>query len=137
MTMHAAGTFEVKVIPQGTPDSAEGTVLARMSIDKTFEGELTGSSKGEMLASRTETNGSAAYVAIERVTGTVGGRTGSFVLMHHGTMNAAGQNLRVNVAPGSGTGGLQGIDGTLDIKIVERKHFYEFAYTLPKQPAGQ
>lgn len=132
--MHAAGTFEVKLVPEGTADAAEGTALSIMSIDKQFEGDLIGSSKGHMFASRTESNGSAAYVAIERVVGVVGGRRGSFVLMHHGTMTADGQSLRVNVAPASGTGELTGIDGTLEIRIEGRKHSYEFEYTLPIAP---
>ncbi len=129
-TTHANGTFDVKVIPQGTPDSADGIALGRMSIDKEFHGDLEATSKGEMLTSGSEANGSAAYVAIERVIGTLGGRRGSFALMHQGTMNKESQTLTVIVVPDSGTGQLAGISGTLTITIVNKKHSYEFAYSL-------
>jgi hypothetical protein len=127
----AKGTFDVKVIPQGTPDTADGIALGRMSIDKQFHGELEAASKGEMLTSGNETNGSAAYVAIERVTGTLGGRRGSFALMHQGTMNRESQKLTVVVVPDSGTGQLAGLTGTMTITIVDKKHLYDFTYSLP------
>jgi hypothetical protein len=130
MTMHASGTFEVKLVPQGEPDSAEGIALGRLTIDKTFAGDLAGTSKGQMLSSGTETAGSAAYVAIERVTGTLGGKIGSFVLMHSGTMTKDEQKLSVIVAPKSGTGELATLAGTFQIIIKDKKHFYEFDYTL-------
>ena len=128
----AKGTFDVKVIPQGTPDSAEGIALGRMSIDKQFHGDLEATSKGEMLTSGQESNGSAAYVAIERVVGTLGGRRGSFALMHQGLANKERQTLTVSVVPDSGTGQLAGLTGTMTITIVEKKHLYEFSYTLPR-----
>jgi len=90
---HANGTFDVKVVPQGAPDSAEGIALGRMSIDKQFHGDLEATSQGQMLTSGQESNGSAAYVAIERVVGTLNGRRGSFALMHQGTMNKVSQSL--------------------------------------------
>lgn len=129
----ATGTFDVKVLPQGTPDTADGIALGRMSIDKQFHGDLEAISKGEMLTSRLESNGSAAYVAIERVTGTLNGRRGSFALMHQGTMNRESQKLTVVVVPDSGTGQLEGLTGTMTITIVEKKHLYEFTYSLPVQ----
>lgn len=131
-TAHATGTFDVKLVPQGTPDTAQGIALARMSIDKQFHGDLDATSKGEMLSSGTEANGSAAYVAIERLTGTLHGHSGSFVLMHSGTMTREAQRLTVSVAPGSGTGELAGIAGTMTIRIVEKKHYYDFEYALPE-----
>lgn len=126
----AKGTFDVKVLPQGTPDSAEGIALGRMSIDKQFHGDLEAASKGEMLTSGQESNGSAAYVAIERVVGTLGGRRGSFALMHQGTMNKESQKLTVVVVPDSGTGQLAGLTGTMTITIVDKKHLYDFAYSF-------
>jgi hypothetical protein len=130
MTMHASGTFDVKLAPQGDTDSAEGIALGRLTIDKTFAGDLAGTSKGQMLSSGTESAGSAAYVAIERVTGTLGGKSGSFVLAHRGTMTKEEQNLIVIVAPKSGTGELASLSGTFQIVIKDKKHFYEFDYTL-------
>ena len=130
MKAHARGSFEVTLAPQGAPDSADGIALGRLTIDKTFEGDLRGTSVGQMLSSGTESGGSAAYVAIERVTGTLGGRTGSFVLMHSGTMTKDEQRLAVTVAPRSGTGELAALTGTLQIIIKDKKHFYELDYTL-------
>jgi hypothetical protein len=127
----AKGTFDVKVVPQGTPDTAEGIALGRMSLDKKFHGDLEATSKGEMLTSSLDGNGSAAYVAIERVIGTLSGRKGSFALMHQGTMNRESQKLTVVVVPDSGTGQLSGLTGTMTITIIDKKHLYDFAYSLP------
>ena len=129
----AKGTFDVKVVPQGTPDTADGIALGRMTLDKQFHGDLEAVSKGEMLTSGLESNGSAAYVAIERVIGTLGGKRGSFALMHEGTMNREGQHLVVKVVPDSGTGQLAGLSGTMTITIVEKKHLYEFSYSIKPQ----
>lgn len=132
MTMtQAKGTFDVKVLPQGTPDTAEGIALGRMSIDKQLHGDLEATSRGEMLTSGLESNGSAAYVAIERVIGTLNGRRGSFALMHQGTMNRETSNLTVTVVPDSGAGQLAGLTGTMTITIVDKKHLYDFSYSLP------
>jgi hypothetical protein len=127
---HATGTFDVKVVPQGLPDTVEGIALGRMSIDKQFHGDLDAISKGEMLTSGLESNGSRAYVAIERVVGTLKGQSGSFALMHQGTMNREGQHLTVTVVPDSGTGHLTGLTGTMTITIVEKKHLYDFTYSM-------
>jgi hypothetical protein len=128
---HAAGTFEVKLTPQ-KPDNkeAESANLGRMSIDKQFHGDLEGSSKGEMLSAVTNVKGSAGYVAMERVTGTLGGRTGTFVLQHNGTMTRGEPQLGVTVVPDSGTGELAGLSGKLTIRIDGKQHFYEFDYDL-------
>ena len=129
MTIHAAGSFEVKLLPQPLADAESG--LGRMSIDKVFSGDLQGTSKGEMLSALTAVKGSAGYVAIERVTGTLQGRSGSFMLQHLGTMTRGTPTLTVLVVPDSGTEGLTGIAGSLSINITDGKHFYTLDYTLP------
>ncbi len=131
--IHASGTFEVKVTPQ-KPDNkeAESANLGRMSIDKTFHGDLEATSKGEMLSVMTEVKGSAGYVALERVSGTLHGRSGAFVLQHSGTMTRNLPEMSVTVVPDSGTGQLVGLAGKMTIKIDAGKHFYELDYTLPE-----
>jgi hypothetical protein len=133
MTAHASGTFEVKLNAQ-KPDNkeAESANLDRRSIDKQFHGDLEGTSKGEMLGAMTEVKGSAGYVAIERVSGTLQSRSGTFVLQHSGTMTRGALQLSVTVVPDSGTGQLAGLAGKMMIKIENGKHFYEFDYTLPE-----
>lgn len=128
--IRAAGTFEVKLSPQPLADTQADSLLSRLSIDKQFEGDLVGVSKGEMLAARTATDGSAGYVAIERVTGSLGGKKGSFVLQHSGTMTRGQQHLEIKVVPDSGTGELAGLAGTMSIRIDTGKHFYELVYSL-------
>jgi hypothetical protein len=131
--IQAHGTFEVKLTPQ-KPDNkeAESSNLGRMSIDKKFSGDLEGTSKGEMLSAMTEVKGSAGYVAMERVSATLHGRSGTFVLQHTGTMTRGAPELSIAVVPDSGTGQLVGIAGAMTIKIADGKHFYEFDYTLPE-----
>ena len=131
--MHAKGTFEVKLAPQAE-DKADGSTLGRYTLDKQYRGDLEAASKGEMLAASTGVKGSAAYVAIERVTGTLNGRKGSFVLQHTGTMNRGTPSLSVSVVPDSGTDQLAGITGTLKIIDADGKHSYEFEYLLPEAP---
>ena len=128
---HAKGTFDVKLAPLSLQDSAGGPLLGRLSLDKTFQGDLTGSSRGEMLTAMTEVKNSAGYVAIERITGTLHGKPGSFVLQHSGTMTRGAQQLVITVVPDSGTGALAGLAGTMVITITDGKHFYDFSYTLP------
>jgi hypothetical protein len=101
-----------------------------MSIDKQFHGNLEATSKGQMLAVTTDVKGSAGYVAMERVDGTLDGRSGTFALQHSGTMTRGAAQLSVAVVPDSGTGQLIGLAGKMTINIVEGKHFYEFEYTL-------
>jgi len=133
-TVHAKGSFDVKITPQ-KPDNPqeEKDGLGRMSLDKQFHGDLEAQSDGEMLSFMTEVKGSAGYVAIERVVGKLNGRSGSFVLQHNATMTRGTPRMNIVVVPDSGTGELTGISGTLLINIVEGKHFYEFDYTLPAQ----
>lgn len=131
VTMVASGPFEVKLTPQATDEGAEGTPLGRMSIDKQFHGDLEGTSRGEMLSAMTPVQGSAGYVAIERVRGTLGGRTGTFVLQHTGVMDRGAQQLTITVVPDSGTGELTGLTGRMSIDVAGGKHAYRFEYTLP------
>jgi hypothetical protein len=134
MTMHAKGTFEVKLNPQ-TPDGKfEDATMGRMTIDKQFRGDLEATSKGQMLSAMTDVKGSAGYVAMERVTGTLGGRSGSFVLQHSASMTRGVPQLSVTVVPDSGTGQLVGLTGKMDIIINAGKHSYDFEYTLPAAP---
>lgn len=127
----AKGVFEVQVLPQGEPDKAVGSTLGRLSLDKQFHGALEGTGKGQMLTAGTDVKGSAAYVALERVTATLDGRSGSFVLLHHGLMNSTSQQLSLTVVPDSGSGALTGITGTMTIVVAGGKHSYEFHYSLP------
>lgn len=130
MTQRASGTFEVKLQPLGEGDVAAGSSLGRMSLDKQFIGDLQAVGKGEMLAARSDIPTSAAYVAIERVTGTLHGREGSFVLVHKGVMTSQAQRLVIEVVPDTGTGELVGISGMLGIRIEGGKHYYDFDYEL-------
>jgi len=134
MAAHATGTFEVKLTPQPPEDKAEGSTLGRMSGDKQFHGDLEGTSKVQMLTAMTDVKGSAGYVAIERVIGTLHGHTGSFVLQHSGSSNRGATQLSITVVPDSGTGQLVGITGKMTITITDGKHSYDFEYTLPKAP---
>jgi hypothetical protein len=129
----AKGKFEVKLTPQPADDYADGTALGRMTIDKHFLGDMEGSSKGQMLTGMTGVTGSAGYVAIERVNGALAGRTGTFILQHTGVMTRGAPSLVVKVVPDSGTGGLEGIDGTMSIDISNGVHLYTFEYTLPAE----
>jgi hypothetical protein len=127
--MTASGTFEVKLKPQAD-DSVGDPTVGRMSIDKQFRGDLEATSKGQMLAVQSDVKGSAGYVAMERVIGTLGGRAGSFALQHIGTMNRGVPKLSVTVVPDSGTQELAGISGRMTIDIAGGKHSFEFEYTL-------
>ena len=129
MTHHARGTFTVKMLPL-TPAPAEG--ISRLSIDKEIHGDLEATTKGEMFSACDPKSGVAGYVAIEVVTGTLGGRQGSFALQHSGTMDQGGRKLSVIVVPGSGTGELKGISGTFDIQIANGQHSYDLEYKLPE-----
>lgn len=122
--MRAAGPFDVKLDPQ--PDAP----IARLTIDKRFHGELEATSKGQMLSFRTPTSGSAGYVAMELVDGELGGRRGTFVLQHSGTMNRGAASLTLTVVPDSGTGELAGLTGAMQIAIENGAHSYVFDYEL-------
>ena len=128
MTNRAVGTFEVKLSPQ---DQGADMPVGRMSIDKEFKGDLVGTSKGQMLmASSSSVKDSAGYVAIEKVTGTLNGRRGSFYLQHNGVMTRGVGELTITVIPDSGTDQLAGLRGKMNIIIEGGKHSYEFEYAL-------
>ncbi len=122
------GEFDVKIIPADTGDSQIGMML----LDKTYHGELNGTGKGRMLTGMTAVKDSAGYVAIERIEGELSGKRGSFLIQHSGTMAKGKQSLLIGVIPDSGTGDLLGLEGEMQIRIEERKHFYDFQYSLPE-----
>jgi len=127
--MHATGPFDVKVTPQD--DKSEDPLLNRMTLDKQYRGDLEGTGIGQMLTAGTAVKGSGAYVAIEKVAGTLKGRPGTFVMQHSGTMNQNAPQLSITVVPDSGTGELAGISGKMDIRIAaDGKHSYEFEYAF-------
>jgi hypothetical protein len=121
-----SGEFDVKTIPVDTGDDKMGM----MTLDKHYHGDLDGTAKGRMLTGMTEVKGSAAYVAIERVSGKLKGREGTFLLYHTGVMNKGTPSMDIRVVPDSGTGELAGIEGTMHIKIAGGKHYYRFEYRL-------
>jgi hypothetical protein len=128
MTTQASGTFEVKLTSQD--DQASGSPFGRMLLDKQFHGDLAGTSLGQMLAIMTAVQGSAGYVALEKVTGNLHGRQGSFVLQHSSTLKRGVPEQNISVVPDSGTDELVGLSGKLTIQIADGKHFYEFEYGL-------
>ena len=131
MGTRASGSFDVTLAPLPLDDKAADATLGRMSIDKIFRGNLEATSKGEMLTAMTAVKGSAGYVAIERVAGTLNGRRGTFALQHTGTMTRGEQQLSIMVVPDSGTDQLTGLVGRMTIKIKDTTHSYDFEYTLP------
>ena len=132
--MKISGKFDVDVKPQNAYTSGRhGIQLGRLSIDKQFFGELEASSKGEMLSAMTPVKGSAGYVAIEQVCGTLNGMAGSFVLQHFGTMDQGKDRLILEVVPGSGTDQLTGMTGSMLIKVEAGQHFYEFDYNIQEK----
>lgn len=126
---HAAGPFEVKVVPQPLDPGTDAGV-GRLLLDKQFHGDLEATSKGQMLTAGTSVEGSAGYVAIERVDGTLRGRRGSFALQHIGTMTRGAPSLTIRVVPDSGTGELTGLSGSMSITIADGKHSYDLEYAL-------
>jgi hypothetical protein len=128
--MQATGTFEVKVVPLPADDGVDTGGFGRLSIDKTFSGGLDGTSKGQMIGAFTAVEGSAGYVALERVSGTLNGKKGSFILQHNGTMKKGLSTMIVTVVPDSGSEELTGMAGTMEIIIEGKKHSYVLAYTL-------
>lgn len=127
----AKGSFTVEMTPVGEPDMADGLNLGHLALAKTFAGDLVATSRGRMLTALTPVKGSAGYVAIERVTGTLHGRSGGFVFQHSGSMDRGAQRLSIGVVADSGTAELAGIAGEFRITITDGQHTYEFEYTLP------
>jgi hypothetical protein len=135
LSLHAIGPFAVKIDPQPSDEKAGGAAIGHMLIDKQFHGDLEATSKGTMLAAGTGAKGSSGgYVALEIVTGTLKGRTGTFVLQHSATMTRGVPQLSITVVPDSGTGQLTGLAGKMNIIITEGKHSYDLEYTLPENP---
>jgi hypothetical protein len=137
MTATARGPFDVKLTPQAAPGTTpDPAAVGRLVLDKTWHGDLEGTSTGEMLAVRTAEPSSAGYVALERVTGTLAGRKGTFALQHSGLMHKGKPDLTIVIVPDSGTDGLAGIAGKMTIEIAPGgKHSYELTYTLPPAAA--
>lgn len=129
--MQASGPFEVKLVPQSAASGIEQANLGRQTINKQFHGDLEATSLGEMLSAMGNVQGSAGYVAIERVTGTLHGKRGSFVLQHTGTMNRGVPQLSITVVPDSGTDELTGLTGSMQIQIEQGRHAYIFDYDVP------
>jgi hypothetical protein len=125
--MTAAGPFEVKLTPQ---PPAEDAAVGRLTLDKAFHGDLEATSKGQMLAFGSSVKGSAGYVAMEQVTGTLHGKHGTFVLQHSGVMTRGDGHLAISVVPDSGTGDLAGLSGTMNINVAGGKHSYIFDYSI-------
>jgi hypothetical protein len=134
LSAHAQGPFDVKLSPQTLSAQSADPRLGRMSIEKQYHGDLEATAKGEMLTASTEVKESGTYVAGERVTGALHGRRGTFSMHHTGIMNRGTPELKITVVPDSGTDQLQGLTGTMTIKIDNGKHSYEFDYTLPESP---
>lgn len=124
------GTFDVNITPETLSDTAAQSGLGRLSLDKRYHGALEASAQGEMLSARASVSGSAGYVALERVEGTLDGRRGSFYLQHSGTMTRGAPALSVTVVPDTGTEQLQGLRGSLAIRIEDGKHYYDFTYDI-------
>jgi len=131
MTRHAEGSFDVKMTPLAAEDALAGSGIGRYSMAKEYHGDLEATAKGEMLGAGDPGTGSAGYVAMEVVSGALGGHAGTFALQHSGVMEKGGSTMAVTVVPGSGTGRLAGIAGTLTITIAGGKHSYRLEYTLP------
>lgn len=134
MTQHATGTFDVKLLPLAADVHDGKSPIARMSNDKVFHGDIEGSSQGQMLMLGTPVQGSAAYVSIEVITGTLQGRSGTFALQHNGIMTRGVGQLAVSVVPDSGSGELTGLSGTFNIRIEKGVHYYDLDYTLTNAP---
>jgi hypothetical protein len=132
MTTPAQGTFDVTVEPVAEEPFPDGTSLGRFALDKRYHGDLEATASGEMLTAGTPVEGSAAYVAMERVDGTLHGRRGTFLLQHRGTMGHGEQQLEITVVPDSGTGELVGLEGRLEVTIADGAHSYVLEYALAR-----
>ncbi len=135
MKQVAKGTFEVSIKPLSVENASQDDKLGRMSIDKTIAGDLIATTNGQMLTAGTDIKGSAGYVAIEKVSGTLNGRKGTFILQHTATMNRGQPTMNIHVVPDSGTDGLTGLEGNFKIEIIDGEHRYELSYQLMDQRA--
>ena len=132
MTSHAEGDFDVKNTPHPPDETTAGTGIGRFTLDKQYHGDLQGTAKGIMLGSGNPATGSAGYVAMEQVEGTLAGRTGSFAIQHFGSMDSGKFDLKLLIVPGSGAGDLAGISGAVTFTNASGKHSYAMDYTLPE-----
>jgi len=132
MSTRVSGPFEVKMIPQEPTEATKEAAIGRMVLEKRYTGEFEAVGRGEMLAVHGAVDGSAGYVAIERVVGTLQGRTGGFALQHNGIMNRGEPSLSVVVVPDSGSGELVGLSGRMSLSNNGGEHIYEFEYELPE-----
>jgi hypothetical protein len=131
MTTSAKGAFTVKMAPQAWSEGSVDHSLGRFLLDKQYQGDLEATSQGQMLSAGSGAQGSSgAYVALEKVTGTLQGRKGSFVLYHVGIMTGGVPDLKIHVVPGSAADELHGLAGEMTIQITDGKHSYDFSYTL-------
>jgi len=130
----ARGDFDVKMTPEAVDKGEGGITVSRLALDKTYHGDLEATGRGVMLSATTPVTGSAGYIALERVSGVLHGRRGSFVLQHTGTMTRGTPQLAIGIVPDSGTGDLTGIAGGCGITIANGNHSYELQYTLPATP---
>ena len=131
MTTRATGPFDVKIAPLDPAFKTEDNSLGPISIDKQYPGDLDATGKGEMLTGGTAIKGSGVYVAVERVAGTLHGRSGTFLLQHSGVMTRGTPHLSITVVADSGTGQLTGLTGTMNVTITDGKHSYDLSYSLP------
>ncbi len=130
MPRQIKGEFDVRRSPEPPCDLGDGAQAGHMRFDKRFHGDLNATSVVHMLAAMTSTEGSGAYVAIERIAGTLDGRSGAFLTQHSGVMDRGAPSLSLTVVPDSGSGELAGLRGSMKIDIVDGKHYYTFDYTL-------
>ena len=135
MTTRASGSFLVRLNPQASEEEVGDPTVSRLAISKQFHGDLEATSRGEMLAAGTDVKGSAGYVALERVSGTLRGLEGTFALQHGGTMSRGTPQLSITVVPDSGTGELVGLSGKMAITIADGKHSYDLEYTIAEAGA--
>ncbi|VVE74658.1 DUF3224 domain-containing protein [Pandoraea sputorum] len=136
MNQTAKGLFDVQLGPEALSAVAQDAGLGRLSLDKTYHGDLSATGRGEMLAFRSGTPGSAGYVAMETVRGTLHGRNGTFVLQHSSTMTRGVPTQSITVVPDSGTDALTGLTGSLVIEITDAEHAYDFRFALPDEPSS-
>ncbi len=133
MSFRAEGTFEVTAEREPPYESGDGVTLSRTIVRKQFHGELDAHSTVHMLSAMTPVQGSASYVALERVVGRLGTLSSSFVLHHHGSMRDGESHLTVGVVPDSATGELKGLSGSMSIRVTDGQHHYAFDYVLPRE----
>jgi hypothetical protein len=128
---HATGTFDVTMSPETVSGKTPDPDMGQMGMHKAWQGDLDGTSTGTMIGAGSPARGSAGYVAMEKFTGTLAGRMGSFILQHSGTMANDKLQMTIAVVPSTGTGQLEGISGTMTIRTNNGAHFYDFDYSLP------